>query len=114
MTDEATITALIRRWAAAVHAGDLDAVLADRAPDIVMFDVAPPDDGVRGLAAHRETQGVSAGGSAAAVLRLAAHRGVVRDHRPGRHRGRRRRLRPRAAAVRHSRGPASTPTTACG
>jgi uncharacterized protein (TIGR02246 family) len=55
MTDEATITALIHRWAAAVHAGDLDAVLADHAPDILMFDVPPPDDGVRGLAAYRET-----------------------------------------------------------
>ena len=55
MTDEAAITALIRRWADAVHAGDLDAVLADHAPDIVMFDVPPPDDGVRGLAAYRES-----------------------------------------------------------
>ena len=55
MTDEDAITALIRRWAEAVHAGDLDAVLADHAPDIVMFDVPPPDDGIRGLDAYRET-----------------------------------------------------------
>ncbi len=55
MTDESTIATLIRRWADAVHAGDLDTVLADHAPDIVMFDVPPPDDGVRGLAAYRDT-----------------------------------------------------------
>ncbi|HEX5713718.1 MAG TPA: SgcJ/EcaC family oxidoreductase [Solirubrobacterales bacterium] len=53
--DEAEIRALIERWAAAVHAGDLDAVLADHAADIVMFDVPPPDDGVRGLDAYRRT-----------------------------------------------------------
>jgi uncharacterized protein (TIGR02246 family) len=55
MTDEAAIATLVRRWADAVHAGDLDAVLADHAPDIVMSDVPPPDDGVRGLAAYRDT-----------------------------------------------------------
>jgi uncharacterized protein (TIGR02246 family) len=55
MTDEDAITALVRRWADAVHAGDLDAVLADHAPEIVMFDVPPPDDGVRGLDAYRES-----------------------------------------------------------
>jgi len=52
---EAAVTALIRRWAAAVHDGDLPTVLADHAADIVMFDVPPPDDGVRGLDAYRET-----------------------------------------------------------
>jgi uncharacterized protein (TIGR02246 family) len=54
-TDEARIRALIERWAEAVHAGDLDTVLADHADDIVMFDVPPPDDGVRGIDAYRET-----------------------------------------------------------
>jgi uncharacterized protein (TIGR02246 family) len=53
--DAAEIRALIERWAGAVHAGDLDTVLADRADDIVMFDVPPPDDGVRGIDAYRET-----------------------------------------------------------
>ena len=53
--DEARIRALIERWAAAVHAGDLDTVLADHAGDIVMFDVPPPYEGVRGLDAYRET-----------------------------------------------------------
>jgi uncharacterized protein (TIGR02246 family) len=53
--DEQEIRALIERWAAAVHAGDMERVLADHAPDIVMFDVPPPHDGVRGLDAYRET-----------------------------------------------------------
>jgi ketosteroid isomerase-like protein len=49
------IERFIREWAAAVHEGDLDKVLADHADDIVMFDVPPPHDGVRTLAAYRET-----------------------------------------------------------
>ncbi|WP_354698102.1 hypothetical protein DSM112329_03767 [Paraconexibacter sp. AEG42_29] len=53
--DEQQIRTLIERWAAAVHAGDLDAVLADHAPDIVMFDVPPPYAGVRGLEAYEAT-----------------------------------------------------------
>ena len=48
--DEQQIRTLIEDWAAAVHRGDLDAVLADHADDIVMFDVPPPEEGVRGLA----------------------------------------------------------------
>jgi uncharacterized protein (TIGR02246 family) len=52
--DDAAIRDLVTRWARAVHAGDLDGVLADHAGDIVVFDVPPPDDGVRGLAAYRE------------------------------------------------------------
>ncbi|PXX57369.1 uncharacterized protein (TIGR02246 family) [Nocardia tenerifensis] len=51
--DEKTIRVLIERWAAAVHAGDLAGVLADHAPDIVMFDVPPPDEGLRGIDAYR-------------------------------------------------------------
>jgi uncharacterized protein (TIGR02246 family) len=53
--DEQQIRALIERWAEAVHATDLDTVLADHSDDIVMFDVPPPDDGVRGIDAYRET-----------------------------------------------------------
>ncbi len=53
--DQSRIRDLVERWARAVHAGDLDTVLADHAEDIVMFDVPPPDDGVRGIAAYRET-----------------------------------------------------------
>jgi ketosteroid isomerase-like protein len=55
MTDEQTIRTLIENWVTAVHEGDLDTVLADHAPDLVMFDVPPPYDGVRGLDAYRET-----------------------------------------------------------
>ena len=47
--DEADIRAPIERWAQAVHAGDLDGVLADHSSDLVMFDVPPPYDGVRGI-----------------------------------------------------------------
>ncbi|HEY9334489.1 MAG TPA: nuclear transport factor 2 family protein [Kribbella sp.] len=55
MTDEQAIRTLIETWVAAVHAGDLDTVLAQHAPDLVMFDVPPPYDGVRGLDAYRDT-----------------------------------------------------------
>src|SRR5688572_19827763 len=53
--DAAQIRDLIERWARAVHSGNLDAVLADHADDIVMFDVPPPEDGVRGIQAYRDT-----------------------------------------------------------
>ena len=55
MTDDAQIRRLIEGWARAVHGGDLDTVLADHAEDIVMFDVPPPYDGVRGKAAYAKT-----------------------------------------------------------
>ena len=54
-SDEAEIRSLLQRWAAAVHAGDIDAVLADHAVDIVMFDVPPPESGVRGIDAYRDS-----------------------------------------------------------
>src|ERR687895_1202546 len=53
--DKQQIRTLIERWADAVHSGDMDGVLADHADDIVMFDVPPPYDGVRGIDAYRET-----------------------------------------------------------
>jgi uncharacterized protein (TIGR02246 family) len=53
-TAESEIRALIERWASAVHAGDLDTVLADHSQDIQMFDVPPPNE-VRGIEAYRET-----------------------------------------------------------
>ena len=71
------IREMVLRWADAVHTGDLDGVLADHAPDIVMFDVPPPEDGVRGQ------RGVSR--HVASVLRMAArgsrvrHRGALGD-----------------------------------
>ncbi|WFF05828.1 nuclear transport factor 2 family protein [Micromonospora sp. WMMD1076] len=53
-SNDEQIRAVVERWAAAVHHGDLAAVLADHAEDIVMFDVPPPYEGVRGLDAYRE------------------------------------------------------------
>jgi uncharacterized protein (TIGR02246 family) len=53
--DETMIRELIERWARAVHTGDMDGVLRDHANDIVMFDVPPPANGVRGIDAYRQT-----------------------------------------------------------
>lgn len=53
--DETLIRTLIKRWARAVHGSDIEGVLADHSDDIVMFDVPPPNDGVRGIDAYRET-----------------------------------------------------------
>lgn len=55
MTDEAVIRELITNWAHAVHAGDLDTVVAHHDPDIVMFDVPPPHRGARGIDEYRDT-----------------------------------------------------------
>ncbi|HEY1675716.1 MAG TPA: nuclear transport factor 2 family protein [Streptosporangiaceae bacterium] len=55
MTDEQQIRDLIERWATAVHDGDMAVVLAGHDPGIVMFDVPPPEQGVRGLDAYRQT-----------------------------------------------------------
>jgi uncharacterized protein (TIGR02246 family) len=52
--DVRQIRTLIEEWAAAVHRGDLDIVLADHADEIVMYDVPPPYEGVRGIDAYRE------------------------------------------------------------
>jgi uncharacterized protein (TIGR02246 family) len=53
--DEQQIRTLVKRWAEAVHSGDMEGVLTDHAGDIVMFDVPPPHEGVRGIDAYRET-----------------------------------------------------------
>jgi ketosteroid isomerase-like protein len=55
MNDEQQISALIEVWATAAHDGDLATVLAGHALDIVMFDVPPPYQGVRGIDAYRDT-----------------------------------------------------------
>lgn len=52
---ETEIRTLIERWVGAVHAGDLTGVLADHSDNIIMYDVPPPYDGVRGIDAYRET-----------------------------------------------------------
>ena len=53
--DVRQIRTLIETWAAAAHRGALDTVLADHTDDIVMYDVPPPYDGVRGIDAYRAT-----------------------------------------------------------
>lgn len=55
MTDEAAIRQLITRWVDAVQTNDLDAVVADHDQDVMMFDVPPPYEGVRGIDAYRGT-----------------------------------------------------------
>ncbi|GAA5044635.1 uncharacterized protein (TIGR02246 family) [Thermocatellispora tengchongensis] len=54
-SDEELIRTMIERWAEAVHRGDLEAVVAGHAEDIVMFDVPPPYEGVRGLEEYAKT-----------------------------------------------------------
>jgi ketosteroid isomerase-like protein len=48
------VTGLIRRWEAAVQRQDMAAVLAQHAPDVLMFDVPEPIQ-ARGLAEYQET-----------------------------------------------------------
>ncbi|HEU5486991.1 MAG TPA: SgcJ/EcaC family oxidoreductase [Microlunatus sp.] len=55
MPAEEQIRQLVHRWAEAVHDGDLPGVLDQHTEDIVMFDVPPPDQGVRGVDAYRST-----------------------------------------------------------
>ena len=55
MTDEAAIRDLITRWIKAIQQQDLEGVLAEHDPGIVMFDVPPPYDGVRGLDEYRDS-----------------------------------------------------------
>ena len=54
-SNEDDVRRLIELWAAAVHDGNLDVVLDRHDVGIVMFDVPPPEDGVRGLDAYRAT-----------------------------------------------------------
>lgn len=51
--DEDAIRTLIEGWVAGVQVGDLDAVCDHHSEDVVMFDVPPPEDGVRGKLAYR-------------------------------------------------------------
>src|SRR5687767_7600391 len=54
MSDTSLIRELIEHWVTAVHAGDLEGVVANHAEDLVVFDVPPPEHGVRGIDAYRE------------------------------------------------------------
>jgi uncharacterized protein (TIGR02246 family) len=55
MTDnDKAIRILIERWAAAVRAADMEAILANHADDVVMFDVPEPLQS-KGIDAYRAT-----------------------------------------------------------
>jgi ketosteroid isomerase-like protein len=53
--DTEDIRVLISSWAQGVHTGDLATVLADHSSDIVMFDVPPPHNGIRGIDEYRRS-----------------------------------------------------------
>jgi uncharacterized protein (TIGR02246 family) len=53
--EEKQIRILIEQWAEAVRRGDMNGFLVNHSDDIVMFDVPPPHEGVRGIGAYRET-----------------------------------------------------------
>ncbi|MGQ7787632.1 YybH family protein [Nesterenkonia sp. K-15-9-6] len=55
MTDEQQIREIIENWAKSIRVGDLEGVLSKHAEDVVMFDVPPPESGVRGLSEYRAT-----------------------------------------------------------
>ena len=52
--EERKIRTLVEGWAEAVRRQDIDAILANHSPDLVMFDVPPPFESV-GLEAYRKT-----------------------------------------------------------
>jgi len=54
---ESDVRSLITRWVDAVASRDLDGVLAHHSGDIVMFDVPPPQPGVRGMTDYRDSWG---------------------------------------------------------
>ncbi len=54
LAENTEIRSLIERWAKAAQRLDMDGVMADHTPDMLMFDVPPPNE-VRGIDAYRET-----------------------------------------------------------
>ena len=54
-SDEQQIRELIERWADAAHTGDLEKSSPTTPRTVVMFDVPPPHDGVRGIDAYGAT-----------------------------------------------------------
>jgi uncharacterized protein (TIGR02246 family) len=53
-SDDVVIRELVERWAQAVRAKDIDGILRNHSPDILMFDVPPPLES-RGIDAYRKT-----------------------------------------------------------
>jgi uncharacterized protein (TIGR02246 family) len=54
MADEGAICDLVENWARAVRNKDLDGILANHSPDILMFDVPPPIQS-KGIEAYKKT-----------------------------------------------------------
>ena len=52
--DEVAIRRLVENWASAVRRKDLDAILANHSPNMLMFDVPPPLES-KGLEAYKRT-----------------------------------------------------------
>jgi ketosteroid isomerase-like protein len=53
-TDEIAIRDLVEHWAGAVRARNLNGILANHSPDILMFDVPPPLQS-KGIEAYKKT-----------------------------------------------------------
>jgi uncharacterized protein (TIGR02246 family) len=53
-SEEAAVRGVIESWAAAVRRRDIEGILKNHSPDIVMFDVPPPFQS-RGIDAYRKT-----------------------------------------------------------
>jgi len=53
MSADDDIRAVVTRWVDAIVGTDLDGVVAHHSDDIVMFDVPPPYDGIRGIEDYR-------------------------------------------------------------
>ena len=52
--DEAAVRGVIESWTSAVRRRDIEGILKNHSPDIVMFDVPPPFQS-RGIEAYRKT-----------------------------------------------------------
>jgi len=52
--DEVAIRNLVENWASTVRRKDLDAILLNHSPDMLMFDVPPPLES-KGLEAYKKT-----------------------------------------------------------
>jgi uncharacterized protein (TIGR02246 family) len=53
--DESALRELVDRWVAGIQNRDVEAVVANHTDDLVMFDVPPPYDGVRGVDEYRKS-----------------------------------------------------------
>ncbi|WP_213742353.1 SgcJ/EcaC family oxidoreductase [Bradyrhizobium sp. dw_411] len=53
-SEEAAVRSVIESWTSAVRRRDIDGILKNHSPDIVMFDVPPPFQS-RGIEAYRKT-----------------------------------------------------------